>query len=144
MSATVDLCPSRCRCMTCRSMSPSLYKRNRRWEVEGSRWDGLSSQAEREWLGRFNREWHDNSIGKDDPQAIHATDAQRKMCSDRGNSAYRDLHSILGSGLALLPIQPDLDSSSSFDAESLLIALEAEGAWVLPCPSRTGKLPRRS
>jgi len=139
---SASLCPSLCRCLTCRALGTSLLKRNRKWELDGASWDGLS-QAEREWLGRFNREWHDNSIGKD-PQALHATDAQRKMCSDRGNAAYRDLHSILGCGSALLPIQPDLDSSSSFDAESLLIALEAEGAWQLPCPSRTGRLPRRS
>ncbi len=44
------------------------------------------------WLSKFNNEFHKDLIRKDDPQALHKTDEQRRDCHKRNYDRRYDLY----------------------------------------------------
>ena len=74
----------------------AMYSAKTRWQVEGieSIYAKLND-AEREWYSRFLLEFHNGAVKVGDPNAIHKTKAERKICYDRKNAAGRDLFSLL-------------------------------------------------
>ena len=47
-----------------------------------------------QFLTRFNNEYHKNVLKKGDPNALHASDAQRKECYARTNRVNRDAMNV--------------------------------------------------
>lgn len=68
-------------------------KKNRKWESEVDYRNKLN-KGEKEWLRKFNNEFHDDSGTEATDQPLHNTPELQKECGTRNNQANRDVFAI--------------------------------------------------
>jgi len=105
---------------------PGVFPKNKQWQIDQDYVADLS-QADQEWMAKFNEEYYGGKIKKGDKTALHQTEEQRKDCYNRNNISNRDLYSIKQTGNAIGgPDElPELDEN--IDENSLVDYLDAKG-----------------
>jgi len=70
-----------------------MIPRNKRWAVSVDYLHKLT-EAELDFLDKFNREFHEGAIKKGDENALHNTDELRRSCYLQNTKQTRDLYGI--------------------------------------------------